>query len=192
MMQWAISEENAIGSITRYQYDGVGNLIGKQKPDGKNIIYAYTSRSQLARISYADGSEKRFTYDAAGQLVLMQRGATWEKQQYDAVGRIIATVDDKENRIGYAYDLVGNRTKMHHAGGTSSYRYDAELYHFHFRQYDASAGVWTTTDPIGILGGLNLYGYVQNNPLKYRDILGLGRDPDEVYFGLPSPFAEVA
>ncbi len=56
---------------------------------------------------------------------------------------------------------------------------ESKLYHFHFRQYDATAGIWTTTDPIGILGGLNLYGYVGNNPLNYRDIFELGRNPDE-------------
>ena len=26
--------------------------------------------------------------------------------------------------------------------------------------------MWTTPDPIGVLGGVNLYGYVQNNPVN--------------------------
>ncbi len=56
----------------------------------------------------------------------------------------------------------------------SSYKQLRFLEHF-----VAGTGVWTTPDPIGIFGGLNLYGYVGNNPLGYRDILGLGRDPDD-------------
>ncbi len=46
-------------------------------------------------------------------------------------------------------------------------------YHFHFRQYDADAGVWITPDPIGILGGLNLYQYAGSNPVNVVDWLGL-------------------
>ncbi|MGH7615424.1 MAG: RHS repeat-associated core domain-containing protein [Gemmatimonadales bacterium] len=34
-------------------------------------------------------------------------------------------------------------------------------------------GRWTQEDPIGVAGGLNLYGYVGNNPLAYTDPFGL-------------------
>ncbi len=50
---------------------------------------------------------------------------------------------------------------------------ESGLYHFHFRQYDAGAGVWITPDPIGILGGLNLYQYAGSNPVNLVDWLGL-------------------
>ena len=33
--------------------------------------------------------------------------------------------------------------------------------------------MWLTPDPIGVLGGLNLYRYVNNNPSNWVDILGL-------------------
>ena len=33
--------------------------------------------------------------------------------------------------------------------------------------------MWTTPDPIGVLGGVNLYGYVSNNPVNKIDLLGL-------------------
>lgn len=55
---------------------------------------------------------------------------------------------------------------------------ESGLYHFHFRQYDPTSGVWTTADPIGILGGLNLYTYIQNNPVNFRDFLGLSEISD--------------
>jgi len=32
---------------------------------------------------------------------------------------------------------------------------------------------YVTSDPIGLAGGLNTYGYVKNNPLLYIDLLGL-------------------
>jgi len=41
------------------------------------------------------------------------------------------------------------------------------------RWYDPDFARWLTKDPIGERGGLNLYGFVGNNPVSYVDILGL-------------------
>lgn len=42
-----------------------------------------------------------------------------------------------------------------------------------FRAYDPNLGRWLSTDPIGLRGGLNLYGYVSNDPILRVDPLGL-------------------
>ena len=42
-----------------------------------------------------------------------------------------------------------------------------------FRAYDADSGRWLSADPIGEIGGINLYGYVLNNPVNWADPLGL-------------------
>jgi hypothetical protein len=41
-----------------------------------------------------------------------------------------------------------------------------------FRAYDPSTGRWLSRDPIGEKGGLNLYGYVGNNPIRLVDPFG--------------------
>ena len=41
------------------------------------------------------------------------------------------------------------------------------------RFYLPSLGRWLSRDPIGENGGINLYGYVENNPIIYYDPLGL-------------------
>jgi RHS repeat-associated protein len=46
------------------------------------------------------------------------------------------------------------------------------------RFYDPNTGTFTQADPIGLLGGINLYGYVGNNPIAYTDPFGLTKCDD--------------
>lgn len=49
----------------------------------------------------------------------------------------------------------------------------AGLVFFGQRVYDPGIGRWTTADPLGPVDGPNLYAYSRNNPLRYKDPLGL-------------------
>ena len=47
------------------------------------------------------------------------------------------------------------------------------MYYYNARYYSPQLGRFISRDPIGIAGGINLYSYVANNPLKYTDPTGM-------------------
>ena len=46
---------------------------------------------------------------------------------------------------------------------------ETRLHYNYFRDYDPETGRYISSDPIGLAGGLNTYGYALQNPLTYVD-----------------------
>lgn len=74
-----------------------------------------------------------------------------------------------------AYDSFGNGT----VSSITRYAYtgrewdeEAGLYYYRARWYDSQQGRFISEDPIGLEGGINLYGYVENDPVNAIDPLG--------------------
>jgi RHS repeat-associated protein len=49
---------------------------------------------------------------------------------------------------------------------------ESDLLYYGYRYYNASTGRWISRDPMEEDGGLNLYGFVGNYPIKDIDPLG--------------------
>jgi RHS repeat-associated protein len=62
---------------------------------------------------------------------------------------------------------------------------ESGLLYYGYRYYSAQHQKWLSRDPIGYEGGLNLYGFVGNDPINGADELGLWRwDGDYIEWGV--------
>lgn len=97
---------------------------------------------------------------------------------HDLFGNVAALVSpDGQICQSYRYDSFGNHTATTNLSNPwkfASKRQDQTgLIFFGRRYFDPAAGRWTTPDPIGFQGGINLYSFVENNPLAHLDLYGL-------------------
>jgi RHS repeat-associated protein len=99
----------------------------------------------------------------------------------DHLGSVREMTDRNGNLVvGYDYDPFGRMTKTS-VNRNAAFGYAGYFTHTpsglnltKYRAYDAGLGRWLSRDPIEEDGGLNLYGYVGNNPPNITDPSGLG------------------
>ena len=162
----------------RFLYDG-WNLIAEFDANATNSTLA------LVR-SYTWGLDLSGSMQGAGGVggllwTTFASPATTHAFLADGNGNVIASVDaatglvshaDDYSPIGETIPLSGSRPG---AFGFSSKYTDVEtgLLYYGFRYYNPSTGRWLSRDPIEEAGGVNLYGFVSNNPTNDVDPLGL-------------------
>ncbi len=165
-------------SILRFVYDG-WNLIAEYTYNGSSLSLArsYTWGLDISR-TLADAG------GVHGLLLITQAGpVTHYLPAYDGNGNLQALVNRGTGRIdaAYEYDAFGNTLRATGPyASTNPFRFstkytDSEtgLVYYGLRYYSPSLGRFVTRDPIGEQGGLNLYGFVRNNPVNRWDYLGM-------------------
>ena len=112
---------------------------------------------------------------------MMERGAQTYYYHADHLGSIREITNGAGVTVNsYSYDAYGNfESRSETVANPYAFtgrEYDAEsgLFYYRARYYDANTGRFISEDPIGFGGGdANLYRYVFNNPVMYRDPSGL-------------------
>jgi RHS repeat-associated protein len=161
-------KENGSGTRTYFLYDG-DQIICELDGDG-NLKATNTwgaaglvSRRKLSKTSTGTtASTQYYSWDAGGNIAqrLDSNGLVQSSFVFNAYGGKLAGDSAGDPYAGY--------------GGQHGYYTDGEtgLILCTYRYYDPSNRRWLTRDPIGYEGGINLYGYVGNNPVNYVDPSG--------------------
>ena len=88
-----------------YAYDGAGNVVGLQKPDGVIISYGYDGVNRLVQVSNPSGPPTSFAYDANGNRTAMQDNLGASAWACGAMNRMLGYSDPYGTGIGYTYVL---------------------------------------------------------------------------------------
>ena len=136
------------------EYDASGNLM---------VEYHYKPQSTWMTnpvTQLRDGALFFYQNDHLGkpERVLKANGEVAWAGDYSAFGEVNITTELVENNLRFPGQYFD--------GETGSY------YNFH-RDYLPSLGRYLQSDPIGLGGGLNYFGYVKGRPLKVIDPRGL-------------------
>jgi len=195
------ADGNCTSDGTRsYQWDALNRLI--QISEGSNT-YQFAYDGQSRRISETDNGTltKRWVWRGSQMAVEQNAANTTTKRFYsqgeqqsstayyytrDHLGSVREMVDGSGTiQARYSYDSYGRQTKI--SGSLdSTFQYTGDYYHSASalnltlnRAYDPNTGRWLSRDPIAENGGINLYGYVLDNPTNSRDPLGLCQTTDD-------------
>jgi len=191
------------GERWAYRYDALGRRIRKQRlsgghPGARPVGYDYLwSGDQLTEEVplYADGTQ---AYDESVHW-LYTPGALTPLARYEK-GQLHYVVSDhmgtprelltEQGNVAWSgrlntwggiklWQVAANdgdklRCNLRFAGQYADE--ESGLHYNRYRYYDSETGQYLTPDPIGLLGGVNPYGYV-HNPLSWVDPLGLASYP---------------
>jgi RHS repeat-associated protein len=164
-------------------YNGKGQRV-QRSGDGPSRRYLYgPTGNLLAEIDEAQKITSYYVYCMGRLLAMISNGRTYFYHA-DTCGHIISISDEQGNvSASYAYDPFGkivgesgpltNNQPFTYCGLYGVMREGGGLFFMKRRYYDSVTGRFIQKDPIGIIGGLNVYTYAGNNPITYTDPEGL-------------------
>src|SRR5690606_18148222 len=190
--------------ITHYQYSRQGRLLSVQTPTGLveyrhnalgnrvaklvngQIVEKYLWLDKTTLLATYDGNnnlKQRFEYTLGHTPTSFTQNGNRYYIASDHLGSPRAISDASGNIVkAVSYDSYGNVLSDTNPGFAIPFGFagglldgDTGLIRFGLMDYEPSIGRWTARDPIGLSGGLNVYGYVHNSPAQFVDLFGLSR-----------------
>ena len=171
-----VEKVGAAGNVTYYVYDQAGRLLGEYDPAGKPIqetVYLASLPVAVLKPTGVSPSPTPFT-EAYGVYA-----------DHILTPRVITRLND--SRIVWRWDNTdpfGLQQPDESPGGLLKFTYNPRFpgqvfdketnnHYNYFRDYDPQTGRYIQSDPVGLKGGVNTYGYVGGNPLNFVDPYGL-------------------
>jgi RHS repeat-associated protein len=148
---------------TYFHYNDEG-LAGEYTADGSEIkTYGYHHGSPWTTNPLFLRQNDTYYYyinDHLGtpQKIIAENGSTVWSARYTAFGKASVIVGNVVNNLRFPGQYYDAETGLH-------YNWN--------RYYSPETGRYITADPIGLAGGINLYSYVEGDPINLYDINGL-------------------
>ena len=180
----AVIQDNGSEQHTLFHYGQQGELLGEtqlranQPGQTQNIVWLQNRPVAALDSSHSETEQQNAAPSIAwlhSNHLLTARAAT------DADQKLIWRWHSDAFGVGEAESLA-SVTKPEDQSLTLNLNlrfpgqyHDEEsgLYYNYFRTYDPSKGRYTQSDPIGLMGGINTFGYGLANPVFYFDPFGL-------------------
>ena len=166
-----------------YRSDGLREY---KQTGSTRTYYLYSGGVPVCELN-ADGSVKATNTFGANGLVSRTDSSGSKYYTFDPNGNVTQIVDNSGNVVAtLQYDAYGNAVTgsdtnptPYGFGGQAGYYTDSEtgMMLATYRYYDPNEGRWINRDPIGYLGGMDLYAYCDGNPVGAIDPLGLAPRP---------------
>jgi len=167
-----------IDTGTQFFYDGRGNRL-KAIRGGVTTYYIYDPWGNLLAEADANGITRKCVY--GNGLLALATSLDLYCYHFDATGNTIALTDMAQTVVNsYVYEPFGQilaqqETIAQPFKFVGRYGVMAEqngIYYMRARYYDPSVGRFISEDPLGFGGGdVNLFAYVQSNPIDRIDPL---------------------
>ncbi|MCK9316431.1 MAG: hypothetical protein M0Q48_09865 [Verrucomicrobia bacterium] len=182
-----------------FQYDWMGRRISKTVKtngvtsysrkflyDGWNLIAELDGNNALVR-AYTWGLDASGSMQGAGGvggLLMVNAGSGGVHfPAYDLNGNVMGLVNAANGNISAKYEYgpfgevfcsVGDMASVNPFQFSTKYTdSETDLVYYGYRYYSPALGRWLSRDPIEEQGGLNLYGFVNNDPVNRWDRLGM-------------------
>lgn len=171
-------------NTANYRYDGLGRRVEKEVIAGNTAVtkYVYDNEDILLELNGSNTIVARYTHGPGIDEPLITEKNN-QSFYYHADG--LSSITELTNQSGtvvqrYTYSSFGKVESQLDANFAQPYTYtsrendtESQLYYYRMRTYDASIGRFLQEDPIGASGSVNLYAYVDGNPIVEIDPLGL-------------------
>lgn len=162
----------------------VNSITEKYILDGSNVIADYNGSDVL---------QAEYVTPLLDENLIISRSSSTYYYMQDGLGSARNLINSSEvTQNTYDYYAFGESLSWTQ-NVTNRYTYtgrewdtESRRYYYRARQYSPSTGRFNRRDPIGYLAGLNLYTYVNNNPINLIDSLGLCAEPSRKHSSLSS------
>ncbi|WOO42581.1 RHS repeat-associated core domain-containing protein [Rubellicoccus peritrichatus] len=161
----------------------------------REIVFIYDAWNLIAEITTKNSTTTEQTYlwgldlsgtlqgaGGIGGLLALQSSGSSYLPAYDGNGNVSALIAAIDGTLAaeYEYGPFGEPIRAEGtATGANPFTFSTKytdtetgLLYYGYRYYDAELGRWLNRDPIEEVGGINLYGFVENNAILNTDLLG--------------------